>query len=125
METCLMLWMWWTMQNTYWILTAWTRITVKAKCPTPIPKPKMNTHPTHTRVWVGWGLWPLILPIGLDVFCCCFRCSLHTLVNGWFFWVHLCVFRAFFGALVCVWNVFFALSNIVNYRKKFIFVYKL
>ena len=35
-----------------------------------------------------------------------------------FFWVHLCVFHAFFGALVCVCNVFSPLSNIVNYRKK-------
>ena len=38
-------------------------MTVKAK-----PKPKMNTHPTHTRVWVGWGLQPLVVPIGVDVF---------------------------------------------------------
>ena len=50
--------------------------------------------------------------------CCCFCCSLHTLANGWVFRVHLCVFRVFFGALVCVWNVFSPLSNIVNYRKK-------
>ena len=63
METCMMLWMWWMTQNTYWILTAWMRMTVKAK-----PKPKMNTHPTHTCVCVGWGLWPLIVPIGVDVF---------------------------------------------------------
>ena len=28
----------------------------------------MNTHPTHTRVWIAWGLWPLIVPIGVDVF---------------------------------------------------------
>ena len=28
----------------------------------------MNTHPTHAHVWVGWGLWPLIVPIGVDVF---------------------------------------------------------
>ena len=51
--------------------------------------------------------------------------AIHTLANGWVFLVHLCVFCVFFGALVCVWKVFFALSNIVNYRGKFIFVYKL
>ena len=37
METCPMLWMWWMTQNTYWILTAWMRMTVKVK-----PKPKMK-----------------------------------------------------------------------------------
>ena len=78
----------------------------------------MNTHPTPTCVWVGWGLWPLIVPIGVDVFFC-LRCSLHTLANGCVFLVQSCVFRAFFGALVCVWKVFFVLSNIVNYREKF------
>ena len=70
-------------------------------------------------MWVGWGLWPLIVPIGVDVFFCCFCCfccSDHTLATGWVFWVHSCVLHAFFGALMCVWNVFF-LSNIVNYRK--------
>ena len=84
----------------------------------------MNTHPTHTRVWVGWGLWPWIVPIGVDVF---FLFALFPphLADGCVFLVHLCVFRAFFGVLVCVWKVFFALSNIVNYRKKFIFIYKL
>ena len=107
METCPMLWMWWTTQKTYWILSAQTRTTVKAKCPTPLPKPKMNTHPTHTHVWVGWGLQPLIVPIGVDVFCCCLHCSLHTLVNGWVF---QCI-RVFFVHFlehwcVCVEGVF-------------------
>ena len=54
---------------------------VKATRPIPTPKPKMNTHPTHTYVWVGWGLWPLIVPIGVDGFFLGLRCSLHTLVN--------------------------------------------
>ena len=27
----------------------------------------MNTHPTHTQVG-GWGLWPLIVPIGIGDF---------------------------------------------------------
>ena len=26
----------------------------------------MNTHPTHTQVG-GWGLWPMIVPIGIDL----------------------------------------------------------
>ena len=126
METYPMLSMWWMMQNAYWILTTWTRMTVKMKRPTPTPKPKQNTHPTPTCVWVGWGLRPLIVPIGVDVFCCCcFHCSHHTLATGWVFWVCLCVLCAFFWSIgVCVECVFF-LSNIVNYRKKFIFVYKL
>ena len=55
------------------------------------------------------------------VFCCCFRCSHHTLVNGCNFWVHSCVFHVFFGVLVCVWNVFSPLSNILNYRKEFLY----
>ena len=80
---------------------------MKAKWPIPTPKPQMNTHPTHTRVWAGWGLRPLIVPIGVDVFFACLRCSLHTLANRCVFSVHSCVFHAFFGALVCVWKVFF------------------
>ena len=37
-----------------------------------------------------------------------------------FFGVLLC-FSCVFGALVCVWKVFFVLSNIVNYRKKILY----
>ena len=40
----------------------------------------------------------------LLLFLLCFH---HTLVTGCVFWC-VCVFlHAFFGALVCVWNVFF------------------
>ena len=77
----------------------------------------MNTHPTHTRVWVGWGLWQLIVPIGVDVFFVVVCVVPSTPWQMGVFSVHSCVFHAFFGALVCVWKVFFALSNIVNYRK--------
>ena len=35
-------------------------------------------------------------------------CFHHTLATGWVFLVHACVLCAFFGALVCVWNVFFS-----------------
>ena len=76
----------------------------------------MNTHPTHTRVWVGWGLQPLIVPIGVDVFFVVVCVVPSTPWQMGVFSVHSCVFCAFFGVLVCVWKVFFALSNIVNYR---------
>ena len=67
----------------------------------------MNTHPTHTRVWVGWGLWPLIVPIGVDLlFLVCVVPSTPWQIDV-FFLVHSYVFHAFFGALVCVWKVFF------------------
>ena len=79
----------------------------------------MNPHPTHTQC-VG--------RMGATAIDSRHRCRCVVLLfslfpphlDEWvFFWVHLCVFCAFFGALVCVWNVFFPLSNIVSYRKIF------
>ena len=49
-------------------------------------------------------------PIGVEVFFLLFLLCFHcTLVTGCVFLVCVCVFffRAFFGALVCVWNVVF------------------
>ena len=85
----------------------------------------MNTHPTHTHVWVGWlmGATAIDSPLRCRCVFLCLRCSLHTLENRCVFSVHLCVFRVFFGALVCVWKVFFVLSNIVKYRKKFLSIH--
>ena len=109
METYQMQWMRWMMQNIYWILATWTRMTVKTKWPTPTPKPKQNTHPTHIQVG-GWGLQPLIFPIGVDVFCCCccFHCVFTTpwQLGGCFWCIHVFYMR-FWSIGVCVWNVFF------------------
>ena len=69
-------------------------------------KPKKNTHPTDTRVRVGWGLWPLIVPIGIDVFFLLFSLFPPHLDDWVGVWVHSCVLHAVFGALVSVWNVF-------------------
>ena len=80
----------------------------------------MNTHPTHTRVWVGWGLWPLIVPIGVDVFLLLFALFPPHLGEWVCFFRCIRVFFVLFGAVVCVWKVFFVLSNIVNYRKNYI-----
>ena len=79
-------------------------MTVKAKCPTPIPKPKMNTHPTHTYVWVGWGLWPLIVPIGVDVFFLLFS----------LFPPHLGKWVGFLGAFVCFLCIFWSIGVCVE-----------
>ena len=46
-------------------------------------------------------------PIGVAVFVVVVVFSPH-LGEGCVFLVCVCFFRAFFGALVCVWNVFFA-----------------
>ena len=86
----------------------------------------MNTHPTHTCVWVGWGLWPLIVPVGVDVFfvVVCVIPSTPWQSGGFF----LCI-SVFFVRFLERWCVcgrcFFVLSNIVNYRKKIIFIYEL
>ena len=84
----------------------------------------MNTHPTHTRVWVGWRLRPLIVPIGVDVFFC-FVFIVPTTpwrMGGCFGCVHVFYVHFLECWCVCVECVF-PLSNIVNYRKKFIFIY--
>ena len=86
----------------------------------------MNTHATHTPAWVGWGLWPLIVPIGVVVFFVVVCVVPSTPWQMGVFFRCICVFFVRFLEHWCVcgrW--FFALSNIVNYRKKFIFIYKL
>ena len=77
----------------------------------------MNTHPTHTRVWVGWGLRPLIVPIGVDVFLLLFLLFPPHLGE----WVgvlgaFVCFSCVFWSVGVCVECVF-PLSNIATYRK--------
>ena len=48
-----------------------------------------------------------VLLLFLFLFLLCFH---HTLGTGWVVLVYACVLRAFFGVLVCVWNVFPPLS---------------
>ena len=76
----------------------------------------MNTHPTHTRVCVGWGLQPLIVPIGVDVFFVVFIVPTTPWpMGGVFGCVH--VFFMHFLERWCVCGMCFSsLSNIVNYR---------
>ena len=54
----------------------------------------MNTHPTNTQVG-GWGLWPMIVPIGVGVFVAVVAV------------VCMCLWCVGFLALVCVWWEFF------------------
>ena len=44
----------------------------------------MNTHPTHTQVG-GWGLWPMIVPIGIGEFLLLLLC-VDVFLWGCFFW---------------------------------------
>ena len=67
----------------------------------------MNTHPTHTRVWVGWGLWPLIVPIGVDVFLfVCVVPSTPWQIDVFFFAAFVCFSCIFWSVGVCVEGVF-------------------
>ena len=61
----------------------------------------MNTHPTHTQVG-GWGLWPMIVPIGVGVL---FLLLLHACVL-----VSVCVCVCF-GVGVYVVGVFWFSST--------------
>ena len=79
---------------------------VTAKRPIPTPKPKMNTHPTHTCVWVGWGLQPLIVPIGVDGFFWLALFPPHLGESMFFFGVLLCFSCVFWSVGVCVEGVF-------------------
>ena len=71
-------------------------------------------------MWVGWGLQPLIVPIGVDVF------FLFSLVpphlGNWVgvLGVFVCFTCIFWSIGVCVECVF-PLSNIANYRKNFLY----
>ena len=76
----------------------------------------MNTHPTHTHVWVGWGLWPLIVPIGVEVVfvAVCVVPSTPWQMGVFFLCIHVFFMRLLERVCVCG-RCFFALSNIVNY----------
>ena len=82
----------------------------------------MNTHPTHTRVWVGWGLRPLIVPIGVDVFFVVV-CVIPSTPwrRGGCFWCISVFFVRFLERWCVCGRCFFVLSNIVNYRKNFLY----
>ena len=85
----------------------------------------MNTHPTNTIVWVGWGLRPLIVPIGVDVF---FVVAFIVPSTPWRMGGFFGLFHVFFVRFWERWCVggmcFFSLSNIVTYRKNYILIYK-
>ena len=53
------------------------------------------------------GVKAIDSPLGVQVFLF-LLCFHQTLVTGCVFLVCVHFFRVFFGALVCVWNVFFA-----------------
>ena len=122
MGTCPMSLMWWRMQKTYWIQTARMTMTVKVKRPIPTPKPKMNTHPTHTCLWVGWGLRPLIVPIGVDVFFLVGVVSTPWRIDV-FFRCIVVFFMHFLERWCVCGRCFFVLSNIVNYIEKKIYIH--
>ena len=81
----------------------------------------MNTHPTHTCVWVGWGLWPLIVPIGVDGFFWFALFPPHLGESMCFFWCIRVSFVHFLEHWCVCGTCFFVLSNIVNYRKKILY----
>ena len=68
----------------------------------------MNTHPTHTQVG-GWGLRPMIVPIGIGLLCCCVFC----LIVG-------CVFFGCVSWRVCG-GCFLFLSNLNTYANYFLY----
>ena len=56
----------------------------------------------------GWGGMAIDSPLGVEVLFLLFLLCFHqTLATGCVFLVWVCFFHAFFGALVCVWNVVF------------------
>ena len=59
----------------------------------------MNTHPTHTQVG-GWGIWPMIVHIGIGLF-------FLLMIVACFFW---CMSDSF-GVGGCVVGVFLFLST--------------
>ena len=63
-----------------------------------------NEEELIKRVWVGWGLWPLIVPIGVDVFLLLFA----------LFPPHLGEWVGFFGAFVCFSCVFWSIGVCVE-----------
>ena len=69
----------------------------------------MNTHPTHIQVG-GWGLWPPIIPIGVEVFFVVVFVVISQHLGDWVCVFGVCVFFTFiFWSIgVCVWNVFFS-----------------
>ena len=77
----------------------------------------MNTHPTHTKCVGRMGATAIDSPHRCRcVFCCCVRCSLHTLANGWVFWV--IVFFMHFWEHWCVGGMcFFPLRGILSNQK--------
>ena len=68
----------------------------------------LKEYPSYPHASGRMGGMAIDSPLGVEVLFLLFLLCFHqTLATGCVFLVWVCFFHAFFGALVCVWNVVF------------------